>query len=1495
MTIVTGTANTASTNVFDSDVLQAITSGTLGSHSSTQFEFSNDYFVLDAEGSGFGYSGGHPSAGTMTSLEFQLSTGISDWSSFSVSVASVWSAVSNGDTTAFGNLFFSGNDTFNMQLTNGQDILAGGAGNDTFNYAGNLSQSTHIDGGSGTNTLNLDGDGYNSDPYQFENVTNIQIIHLAAGHFYGITISPTAALTVDGSALGAGDSLYFQTSGSINFSMTVTGGAGNDTFVSGAGNDTFNGGAGSDTIDCSHATSGLTIDLNQTTIQGAAAGIGTDTISSVENAVGTQFNDTFIGTAADNTFLAAPANSFVGVGVDTFNGGAGNDTVSFAGASQGMTIDLRSGASHIAGTDTFTSIEKVIGSDYNDTFYGNSDNNVFDAGESGFDTIDYNGATGGMTFNMTSVVEIGSGFTTTIVATGGGQGTDTLTNFEHVVGTPFDDTFYLLTAPLDTDNTVTFDGGAGTDTVSFQYATSSVFPDLNQLGTSIEHIVGSAFDDTLDAPNNPVTIDGGAGNDTIKGSLGDDTLNGDDGNDTIEGETGNDIINGGAGDDILSGGGTYVAYGETGGNDILNGGDGNDTLYSGGPYDPNDGGNCILDGGPGDDQLIGSVGIDTATYQDATSGVTVSLNTAKPQDVGGGLGTDTLFSIENLIGSNYDDTLIGGGVPNVISGLGGNDTIDISQYNGDNYVNGKPGNDTVYGGDGDDTIIAGAVFAANDTIDGGAGNDTLLLNGDYSAGIIFGPTTMVNVELIKLSAGFSYKLTLNDANVAAGQTLTIDGSALTGTQTLTVDGSQETDGNLVLLGGAGNDVLIGGAGGNDTLLGGTGNDTIVVGSALTASDVIDGGAGNDTVVLNGDYSSRLSFGATTMVNVETLQLTSGHSYKMTMNDANVAPGQTLTVDGSTLGAGDTLIFNGSFEHDGNFVVTGGAGNDVITGGAGNDTLNGGSGNDTFDVSYGGYDVVSGGDGNDTINFGGAFTTADTVDGGTGNDTITLAGDYSSRLTFGATTMVNVETLQLAGGHSYKMTMNDANVAVGQTLTVNGSTLGASDTLTFNGSLEHDGNFVVTGGAGSDVITGGAGNDTLNGGGGNDTFDASFGGNDIVSGGGGDDTINFGGAFTAADTVDGGTGNDTVVLAGNYSTPVIFGAATMSNIEKINLASGHNYDLVLNDANVAAGQTLTVDGHTLGASNTLIFDGSQETDGNFILLGGAGNDRITGGAGNDTLNGGGGNDTIDASDGGNDTVLGGDGNDAINFGAAFTGFDEVNGGAGTDTLILNGDYSTAVMFSSTTMVGIEQISLAANHSYDLVLNDSNVAAGQTLTVNGQALTAIDVLSFDGSHETDGNFVIRGGAGNDILIGGAGNDTLIGGLGADHLTGGAGADVFVYKNAAQSTSINYDTISGFDFASADKIDLNFAVAAVDTSVAGGALSAATFDADLAASVDSAHLGKHHAVLFTPDSGDLAGQTFLVIDTNNAAGYQAGKDLVIHLDHPANLSSLDVTDFI
>jgi Ca2+-binding RTX toxin-like protein len=212
----------------------------------------------------------------------------------------------------------------------------------------------------------------------------------------------------------------------------------------------------------------------------------------------------------------------------------------------------------------------------------------------------------------------------------------------------------------------------------------------------------------------------------------------------------------------------------------------------------------------------------------------------------------------------------------------------------------------------------------------------------------------------------------------------------------------------------------------------------------------------------------------------------------------------------------------------------------------------------------------------------------------------------------------------------------------------------------------------------------------------------------------------------------------------------------------------------------------------------------------------------------------------------------------------------------DQLVIGG--LTAATRLDTALAGYEDIVFLDGNTYSLSSGDSGVAAGGTLTVTAAALGKGHGLSFDGSGEKDGRFLLEGGAGSDDFRGGAGADRIIGGGGADRLAGGSGADRFVYGSSAESTGASYDTLVGFDFRE-DVLDLPVAVTGLGAAVTKGSLSAASFDADLAKALSG--LGAGQAALFTADKGDLAGKAFLVVDGNGQAGYQAGADFVFLLD--------------
>ena len=154
---------------------------------------------------------------------------------------------------------------------------------------------------------------------------------------------------------------------------------------------------------------------------------------------------------------------------------------------------------------------------------------------------------------------------------------------------------------------------------------------------------------------------------------------------------------------VLLGAGEDKFFGETG--EIfgeVKGEDGDDIIKSGL-------GDDFLNGGEGRDKLYGGAGNDTAVYSDSSSGVRVNLNAHRGW--GGEALGDRLYDIENLVGSAYDDVLIGDGVSNSLEGGAGGDTLD-----------GEGGNDVLFGQSGDDTLIGGD---GNDILNGGLDRDIL--------------------------------------------------------------------------------------------------------------------------------------------------------------------------------------------------------------------------------------------------------------------------------------------------------------------------------------------------------------------------------------------------------------------------------------------------------------------------------------------------------------------------------------------------------------------------------------------------------------------------------------------------------------------------------------------------------------------------------------------------------------------------------------------------
>lgn len=883
-------------------------------------------------------------------------------------------------------------------------------------------------------------------------------------------------------------------------------------------------------------------------------------------------------------------------------------------------------------------------------------------------------------------------------------------------------------------------GGSGAD----NFTGTAVPNDYQGLGGN-DFIDGGAGDDVLL---------GGDGLDTVRGGAGDDRLDGGGDADTLDGGGGDDLVVGGTGDDVLR----YThSDSAQGGFDRLEGGAGNDRFEVATTGNWTSSGAQLIGGdgddlfdinwdGPGPSYYDAGIILDAGPGNDRIELKTV--NTMAKITLGAGADTVALMT-PSYYYSYYDIYTFGNGggldLSDFQPGAGG-DRIEIQRWI-ERYL-------AYSSWDGETSPIAAGFMKLEQQ-----GADTVLLirsrlEYDFSRLIIF--------RNVQASAFTAYNL----------DGIPPDGSPIPPVVLTGSDAGERLDGGIAgdtLDGRGGNDQIYG-WGGADTLRGGAGDDQIygLGGNDLLEGedglDILDGGEGDDT--LRGGFGN------------DDLRGNNGNDYLDggpgadymdggSGDDVYVVdnPGDRIAYEYDYFGYGNDEVRttlasyalptgpDANFEKltagdDNPHELTGNEIGNLITGGAGADKLNGLGGNDLLD-GRGGADVLKGGTGNDVYLVGDATDVIIELVGEGGDEVRTTLTTY--------TLPANVDFLTYVG------------TSTAQTY--------------LRGNSE--GNLIV-GGAGVDVI------------------DLRDGGNDFASGGAGNDGFLFGAALSSGDGADGGAGtNDQVILQGDYSALTVLPQYLLVNSEVLSLLSGSDtvfggpgtdlfsYNLKTVDANVAAGARLTVDFTNLVVGENVTFDGSAETDGAFTVGGGKGVDHLTGGAGADLF--------LFRDEG--------------RYGAS----DTVDGGAGTDELALRGNYSggNAIVFQAATMVNIEVISILSgnsswwgpvvgNFSYDLKMHDNNVPSGKRLVVDAGQLTSGEVLKFDGSAESDGFFVIAGGAAADTIIGGAGNDTLIGNRGADMLTGGLGSDSFRYRSVSESTAAAPDHI--LDFTSGDRIDFS-----------------------------------------------------------------------------------------
>jgi len=304
---------------------------------------------------------------------------------------------------------------------------------------------------------------------------------------------------------------------------------------------------------------------------------------------------------------------------------------------------------------------------------------IYDAG--GNDTIDFSG------WNTPSIIDLNAG----AFSSGGGV-----------------------------ENFLTLDQiNANRAALGFAPRTQAVYDLYNSLFRDPQGLTTGLFRDNI-AIAYGVTIEnarGGGGNDLIIANSAANRIDGGAGNDTVSYQTATSAV-------VIALGADVYGAGAALGDRLISienfiGGTGNDVVSG-------DARDNVIDGGAGGrDVLFGGRGNDTLSYDSSLSGVTLNLQTGR---TGGGSAGDVYYEFENIIGSDFDDTLDGDSGANKIWGGSGADRIQGA--NGNDELYGDAGADTINGNAGDDRITGGA---GADRLTGEAGNDVFIFTATDAA------------------------------------------------------------------------------------------------------------------------------------------------------------------------------------------------------------------------------------------------------------------------------------------------------------------------------------------------------------------------------------------------------------------------------------------------------------------------------------------------------------------------------------------------------------------------------------------------------------------------------------------------------------------------------------------------------------------------------------------------------------------------------------------
>ena len=648
----------------------------------------------------------------------------------------------DGNDTLYG---LDGNDVLDGGA--GNDVLAGGSGNDTLlggngddtyifdgsaspgGYYSSFGVDTVIDSG-GNDTFWFTG-GIKPSDIHTEIVGNDLIISLGLTTSDYTPLSQPNRIDVVGGATNPIEHFIFDGS---TPGMTVTGTSGNDTLHGGAGSDMLDGGAGADTM-YGGADSDIYYVDNPGDIVSEQSNPGTDdggtdlvyssvdftlpsfvenlTLTGTENLNGTGngLSNVIIGNSGTNIITGGAGDDFLmgmggndtlyggdgndtlrgGAGADHLDGGAGTDLADYSDASAGVTVHLdgSTGNTGDAAGDTYTGIEGIIGTSYNDSLYGTSGDDVIYGG-AGDDYI-----------------------------SGGANGTDTYGNpgYDMLYGGDGND---IIVGGAGHD---VIDGGAGIDTVSYRDATAGITidgfnpnnaqgdPTHDETGdeiSNVEIILGSDYDDHIFYNNpNGGQIFGYAGNDTLIGYAGDDYIDGGTGADTMQGGNigntlGNDtyvvdnpgdvvIEDPNEGNDTILSSITYALPANvenltlTGTANLNGSGNSLDNVLTGNT------GDNILSGAGGNDIFDGGAGNDTAVFSFSASAARMLAidGTAYIYDTSSG-NLDQLTNVETLqftdkavntvTISAFDSNEYMASNPSLIASLSGSVAAIVSEY-----------------------------------------------------------------------------------------------------------------------------------------------------------------------------------------------------------------------------------------------------------------------------------------------------------------------------------------------------------------------------------------------------------------------------------------------------------------------------------------------------------------------------------------------------------------------------------------------------------------------------------------------------------------------------------------------------------------------------------------------------------------------------------------------------------------------------------------------